>query len=137
MTPQPYHYRYLIDLLANEGPLRRQQLDQRMREFGRIIETRLQQALRTLVNEGDILETDAPGWYFVAPPRLVFLSERPRIYLLRGHPAAESILVQYGGVGGPDKMGRRYFKPRLSESQLRPRLRRSGIHLEGSQSEPN
>lgn len=125
------HNRYLLDLLAREGPLSRRQLDQRTTLLGPELEARMEEALQRLLRTGDILKGEGRVVYYVAPARLIPVgSEHPSLYWLVGHPAAEAVLAALGKVAGPDERGRRLFRSGRPRAELRPRLQRCAIALE-------
>lgn len=124
-------YRYLLDLVAGQGPLSGPALSRHIAAMGPELAGQMEDALQRLIRSGDILRSQGRAAYFVAPARLVPAGTGdPYLFKVIGHPAAETVLAALGKVAGPDEKGQRYFHSYLALAGLRPRLKRCAIALE-------
>lgn len=137
MTDLSRHTTFLLQLLANEGPLAHRQLQNILNRLGPGAAIRMEQALGRLVRTGNVLMTDPPGIYNVAPARLLYKRDNPPTFELVGHPGAEQLLRLYGDVVGPNGDGVRHFTLTEDVRNLGKHLAKFGISIGGPASESN
>ena len=129
MTDLSRHYSFLLDLLAQQGPLTRGDLERLFERMGTDASEHMWRALRRLVESGNVLEGQSPPVYFVAPAVLVELRKNAGEYALIGHPGAANILKFYGEVAPPSQDGARLFRSKHSVDSLERLLADFGISV--------
>lgn len=137
MTDLSKHAAFLLQLLANEGPLPERGLHDIFERLGPGAAIRMEDALRRLIRTGNVLAVDSPLTYYVAPARLLYKQADPPTFELVGHPGAEQLLRFYGKVVGPDPQGVRHFILTADLDDLERRLAEFGISVGGMTREPD
>lgn len=123
------HCQFLLDLLAQRGPMMKQDLERVFVQLGRGTSSRMQQALRLLVNSGDVLGGESLPVYNVAPATLIEIDRHSGTYVLLGHPGAVGLLRFLGQVTGPDARGVRRFVSAKPAGDLEKELADFGISV--------